>query len=323
MSSGKQAQHALVLNRIADIQATIDTALPPGAVVPRHTDAGHFYGVPSGGVYPSVTGVIQYVKDPSIQQFDMNEALRYVEKHLHTCVTDGDLDYMKVMDMLYAAKKAPRGVLMDAADIGTQIHDRREKYFQDWIDQGQKPLLVNYYSIDTDDARLVSAMLALGKFVDNSGYIPIRTEVLVYSDQYELAGQLDDLGMINTVVRKGDPDCQHDFWYEGMKTRCIKCDRKRVWQFCLTDLKSSNQFKDSYYLQVALYGMMFTHLTGLKPERNFILKVSKTDGQYKTEELRYMPQLVANAKRVIVAAKAAQKVKELRKISNAKKVISI
>jgi len=255
----------------------------------------------------------------------MNEALRYVEAHLHECVTDGDLDYMKVMDVLYAAKKAPRGVLMDAADIGTQIHDRREKYFQDWIDAGSPPLIQQYFSTDKDDPRLVSAMLALGKFLDESQYIPIRTEVLVYSDKYKLAGQLDDLGMINTVVRKGDPDCVHNEWFSGMETRCDKvgCGRKRRWEFCLTDLKSSNQFKDSYYLQVALYGMMFTQLTGLKPDRNFILKVSKTDGQYKTEELRYMNQLVANAKRVVVAAQAAQKVKELRKISNAKKVITI
>ncbi len=324
MYSGRDAQFDEVKNRIKKIQDQIDLTLPPGAVVPRHTDAGHFYGVPSGGVYPSVTGIIGYVKDPSIQQFGMNEALRYVEAHLHECVTDGDLDYMKVIDMLYAAKKAPRGVLMDAADIGTQIHDRREEYFQDWIDDNKRPSLSNYYRTDVDDPRLVSAMLALGRFCDESEYIPIRTEVLVYSDKYELAGQLDDLGMINTVIRKGDPDCKHLYWYNrDGSTRCEHCDRKKQWHFCLTDLKSSNQFKDTYYLQVALYGMMFRQLTGLKPDRNFILKVSKVDGVYKTEELTRMNQLVANAKRVILAAKAVKKVKELRKKSNAKKVIVI
>jgi len=232
---------------------------------------------------------------------------------------------MQVMDMLYEAKKAPKGVLMDAADIGTQIHDRRELYFQDWIDAGSPPLLQQYFQVGKDDVRLVSAMRALGKFLDESEYIPIRTEVLVYSDKYKLAGQLDDLGMINTVVRKGDPDCVHNEWFDGLETRCDKvgCGRKKHWEFCLTDLKSSNQFKDSYYLQVALYRMMFVQLTGLQPSRNFILKVSKTDGEYKTEELTRMTQLVANAKRVIVAEQAMRKVKEIRKNSNAKKVIVI
>jgi len=319
MSSGKLQQDELVQTRIAEIQAIIDKTLPPGAVVPRHTDAGHFYGVPSGGVYPSVTGIISYVKDPSIQQFDMNEALRFVEKHLHECVVEGDLDYMKVMDVLYNAKYASKGVLMDAADIGTQIHDRREQYFQDWIDDKKRPDIHDYWG-DGDDIRLVSAMRALGQFCDESGYIPIRTEVLVYSDKYKLAGQLDDLGMVNTVIRKGDKDCDHNLWHNGMSTRCDKCDMKRQWHFCLTDLKSSNQFKDTYYLQVALYGMMFVQLTGLKPERNFILKVSKTDGRYKTEELKKMRQLVAGAKKIILAAQAVQKVKEIRKGSNAKTI---
>ena len=312
----------LVHDHVKAMRGLIDTALPPGAVVPRHTDGGHFYGVPNGGVYPSVTGVISYVKDPSIQQFDMNEALRYVETHIHTAMVGGEVDFMKVMDVMHEAKKAPKGVLVDAGDIGTKIHDKREEYYQDWIDTGKRPLIEKYYT-DQDDVRLISGMRALSSFCDDSGYIPIRTEVMVYSDKYRIAGMLDDVGMVNTVIRKGDRACQHELWYEGMKTRCDKCDHKRQWQFCLTDLKSSNQFKDSYYFQVALYIMMFTDLVKVKPERSFILKVSKTDGRYSTEELTKMPQLVAGAKKVIAAAEAVEKVKQLRKKSNAKQVIVI
>jgi len=323
MSTGRDQQQKLVLDKVHEVQKAIDTALPPGAVVPRHTDQGHFYGVPSGNVYPSVTGIIGYVKDPSIQQFDMNEALRYVEKHIPDTVVDGELDLFKVMDMLHEAKKAPRGILMDAADIGTQIHDRREKYYQDWIDTDTRPDITQYYDVNQDDIRLISAIRALGKFCDEHEYIPIRCEMLVYSDKYQIAGTLDDLGMVNTIIRKGDKKCQHDLFYDAYNTRCMKCDLKRVWQVCLTDLKSSNQFKDSYYLQVALYQMMFVDLTGVKPKRNFILKTDKKDGHYKIEELKKMPSLIANAKRVIMAAQAMGKVKEIRKQSNAKKVISI
>lgn len=322
-SQGREQQDKLVLQRIHEVRDAIDKALPPGSVVPRHTDEGHFYGVPNGKVYPSVTGIIGYVKDPSIQQFDMNEALRYVEAHLSEVVVNGEIDLFKAMDLLHEAKKAPKGILMDAADIGTKIHDRREKYYQDWIDTDTRPDIVNYYDVNQDDVRLVSAMRALGKFCDEHEYIPIRCEMLVYSDKYEIAGTLDDLGMVNTITRVGKKDCQHNLWYDGYNTRCDKCDLKRTWQVCLTDLKSSNQFKDSYFLQVALYQMMFVDLTGIKPKRNFILKTSKTDGRYSIEELKKMPSLISQAKKVIMAAQAMSKVKEIRKSSNAKNVITI
>jgi hypothetical protein len=322
MTAGQEVQMQLVQSRVTAIRGLIDDVLPPGAVVPRHTDEGHFYGVPSGKVYPSVTGIIGYVKDPSIQQFDMNEALRYVEAHLHECVTEGELDYMKVIDMLHGAKRAPRGVLMDAADIGTRIHNRRERYFQDWINTDKRPNVLDYYN-ETDDIRLVSAMRALSRFCDEQEYIPIRTEVLVYSDRYKLAGQLDDVGMINTIVRKGDVGCAHEYVYSGYITRCEHCDRKREWQFALMDLKSSNQFKDSYYYQVALYYMMFHGLTGIRPERSFILKVSKDDGMYKIEELKKISSLVSGAKKIIEAAAAVERVKDIRSASTQKPRLQI
>jgi len=325
MNNGLDKQKQLVADLVLDVQTRIDNALPPGAVVPRHTSAGHFYGVPSGGIYPSVTGVLGAFKDPSIQQFDMNEALRYVEAHLPSTVVNGKLDLLAVADMLYNAKSASRGIFMDAADIGTQIHDRREKYYQDWIDAGpwQRPPIENYYDINQDDVRLISAIRALGLFCDEHQYIPIRCEMLVYSDKYKLAGTLDDLGMVNTIVRKGDKNCVHQLIHNGEDTRCFNCDHKRSWQLALTDLKSSNQFKDSYFLQVAIYQMMFVDLTGVKPERNFILKTSKEGGKYQLEELKKMPRLIAAAKRVIMASGAIQTVKELRKDSNTKETIKI
>jgi hypothetical protein len=325
MATGRDLQLQLVADLVRDAQVQIDKALPPGSVVPQHTDGGHFYGTNGGSVYPSVTGVIGYIKDPSIQQFDKNEALRYVETHLHTVVDNGKIDYLKVIDLLHNAKNASRGVLMDAADIGTQIHDRRERYYQDWIDAGplKRPDIASYYDLEKDDSRLISAMRALGKFCDEQEYIPVRTEVMVYSDRYQIAGMLDDIGYVNSFIRKGDKNCQHNLWIDGLTTRCDKCSYKRQWQFVLSDLKSSNQFKDSYYYQVALYHLMFVDLVGRKPKRSFILKTSKTDGNYKLEELTNMAQLVAGAKRILAAARAVEKVKELRSGANKKKVIKI
>jgi len=325
MDNGLNKQKQLVEDLVRDTQNQIDTALPPGAVVPRHTGAGHFYGVPSGGVYPSVTGVLGAFKDPSIQAFDMNEALRYVEANIPNTVKDGKFDLLAVADMLYKAKTASRGIFMDAADIGTQIHDRREEYYQDWIDAGvwNRPAIGDYYDLDKDDVRLISAIRALGTFCDEHQYIPIRCEMLVYSDKYKLAGTLDDLGMVNTIIRKGEKNCTHKMIHEGLNSRCFNCDHKRVWQLALTDLKSSNQFKDSYFLQVAIYQMMFVQLTGIKPKRNFILKTNKEGGKYQLEELKKMPSLISAAKHVIMASGAIAKVKRIRKESNTKPTIKI
>jgi len=304
------------------VATQIDEKLPPGAVTPRHTGDGHFYGVPSGNVYPSVTGVISVIKDRSIQNFDMNEAMRYVEANIKGCVVDGSLDMMKTIDLLHNAKKASRNIFKDAGDIGTQIHDRREEYFQQWIDTGSRPSIFDYIKED-DDPRLKSGMRGVSLFCDETEYIPIRTEVMVYSDRYKLAGMLDDIGIINTVKRKGDRNCAHDLLYEQYITRCIKCDMKKAWEVCMMDLKSSNQFKDSYYYQVSIYYMMFKEITGLITDRNFILKVSKDNGKYKTEELTNMRSLVAGAKKIIAAADAVDKVKDLRKTSNAPNVLQI
>jgi hypothetical protein len=320
--TGKNAQMNAVNLTVQAIAKQIDEALPPGAVTPRHTGDGHFYGVPSGNVYPSVTGVISVIKDRSIQNFDMNEAMRYVEQNINDCVVDGKLDMMKTIDLLHNAKKASRNILKDAGDIGTQIPDRREEYFQRWIDDGSRPSISDYVK-DDDDPRLKSGMRALDMFCNETEYIPIRTEVMVYSDRYKLAGMLDDIGMINTVKRKGDLKCAHDLYYDMLVTRCMKCDMKKAWEVCMMDLKSSNQFKDSYYYQVSIYYMMFENLTGIKTDRNFILKVSKDNGKYKTEELTKMRNLVAGAKKIIAAAAAVDKVKDLRKTSNAPNVLQI
>src|SRR3990167_6243518 len=102
-------------------------------------------------------------------------------------------------------------------------------------------------------------MRALQVFCIKENYIPIATELYVYSDKYNIAGTLDDVGMMP--------------------------DKNGKMQLVLMDLKTSNQFKDSYFLQVTLYWYMFKKLTGLIPKRNFILKLNKEDGTYKIEDI--------------------------------------
>jgi hypothetical protein len=275
---------------VREARARIDHALPPGAVVPQHTADGHFYGVPSGGVYPSVTGKLNAVKDESIQNWSMNQALQYVQDHMPEVIRkDGSIDLIKAADMFDAAGKEPRLQLRAAGDIGTQVHDRREKLFQDWIDSDRisdgRPDIRDYIKND-DDPRLIAGMLAIDKFLEDTKYIPIRTEVMVYSDKFQVAGMLDDVGMMQHNGR---------------------------WKLSIIDLKTSNQMKAHYWLQVALYTMMFRDITGVRPEHHAILKVHKERPEYKLEEITNMRSVIAGAKSVLKVYDVMQFIKSQRK----------
>jgi len=282
----------LVALTVTAISQQIDEKLPAGRVVPQHTDAGHFYAIydkadgTHSAVYESVSKKINAVKDESIQNFSMNEALRTVEAGLGGIVVNGQIDLMKATDLLFKAKHSARDVMRNAGAIGTAIHDRREEYMQDWIDLNtieQRPDINDYIRPD-DDPRLVAGMNGLEKFIIENRYVPIRTEVMVYSHTFKTAGMLDDIGIM------------------------FKKNRKRGgnWRFVLMDLKTSNQFKAHYWLQVAMYYLMFLENTGLKPDDSLILKVFKDRPVYKLEYLKKMPRLVAGVKNVF-------KVEELMK----------
>lgn len=292
------AQDHVLDQFVSEVRKIIDMALPPGAVVPQHTGDGHFYGVPSGGVYPSVTGKLSTVKDESIQNWNMNEALKFVEQNLARVVVNGEIHIPSAIDLFAEAQRVPKGLLQKAGDIGTQVHDRREKYFQAWIDSGKitngRPDIHEFMN-DGDDPRLHAGMLALDKFLNDTGYIPIRTEVMVYSDKYKVAGMLDDIGII-----------KHNGY----------------WKLALMDLKTSNQMKAHYWLQVALYHMMFKDLTGLRPEVNFILKVSKDFPGYQLEYIHSIHKVVAGVKNVLKVAETMDFIKSKRK-NNGKTVVKI
>lgn len=274
--------------KAANYRKIITEAIPPGSIIPAHTSEGHFYKV-GDKLYGSVTGKLQVLKDPSLANWKMNRALDYVWNKLALPNQDS-FEIPNLEKTIAEAKNAPQEIFEDAGDIGTQIHDDRQKYFQDWIDKGERPELTNIQypktqqfpiNIDTDPRR-ISAFRALNKFCDDTGYIPVATELLLWSEKLGVAGTLDDLGIINGKL-------------------------------VLCDLKSSNQFKDTYFLQVAMYYQMLVERTGLKPRECFILKVSKENGTYELEYLKDMRKLVKIAKAVLAVDEGFQFIKQSRK----------
>ena len=95
--------------------------------------------------------------------------------------------------------------------------------------------------------------------------------------------------------------------------RCSRCNYKAKKTLALIDLKSSNQMKEHYFLQVAMYYEMFRKLTGIKIDRFHILKVSKTDGTYFLQEIRDMGMVIECAKHELKLSDGMDKIREMMK----------
>lgn len=273
------------------IRRIINEKIPGGSVIPAHTDKGHFYDVGERRL-PSVTGKLQLLKDESLTNWKMNQAVGYVRKHWTS------FNAQNVEAHLTNALNMSGETLADAGGIGRLIHDCRERYYTEWIETGVRPMRsVDFVPKDQYDIRAISAMRALEQFVIDWNYVPVVTELLVYDLQSSVAGTLDDIG----IMRSKD----------GKKRELVLCD-----------LKSSNAFKDSYFFQVAMYYDMFKKLTGLKPTRCFILKVSKEDGTYQLEDMKDVMKIVRLSRNLLKVSEGLEEIKAQRK-DNQKRVVTL
>ncbi len=304
----------------ASIRQFILEKIPEGSVIPRHTEKEHLYEVIPAGrqIFKSVTTRLQVVKDESLINYKMNRALEYVFANFDKMTNDN------IMEHLENASQVSGGILKDAGDIGTAIHSYREAYFEEWIKNWKRPeSALAFIPPWQVDPRAKSGMRALEKFVVEEDYIPLVCEMMVWDVQFRVAGTLDDVGLLRKVLRPGTFGCQHELIMdEKLVSRCLHCDRKTRYELVLVDLKTSNQFKDHYFFQVALYFMMFCRLTGLRPKRCLILKVSKEDGSYKIEELFKIGKLVGFGKSMLRTNDGLDFIKSVRK-DNQKKVLVI
>lgn len=310
---------------IADIRKKINEAIPEGRVVTDHDEKGHFYiidDISPSPRYPSVTAKLQILKDESLINYKMNRAVEYVFRHWKKFTDDNILEHID------RAERVATEILFDAGDIGTDIHDYREAYFKDWIKTGRRPEdILSYIPSEKEDIRAKSALRALDKFITQHRYTPIVSELYVYSHKLKTAGTLDDLGLMYWPVRNryGDRNCLHPnsiISVDGKKMRCMECEFKGIRRFVLMDVKTSNQLKDHFFFQVALYYWMFKELTGLRPEIAFILKLSKEDGQYKMENLRQPSKLASYARSMVRTKNGIEFIREIRK-DNLKRVVTL
>lgn len=315
------------MNGLAEYyQNKIKEALPEGKVMPAHNEKGHFYVIndPEFGnpTYPSVTAKLQLLKDEGLMNYKMNRAIDYVFAN-YKSFTDEN-----ILEQLGLAAQAPVQEFEDAGDIGRQIHDCREVYFKEWIKIGEKPQKESIYSISDPlmaaDTRIISTLRALDSFIKDYRYWPIACELYVYSHKLKCAGTLDDIGLMYWIKRQGQQNCPHTesiIDEKKNKITCMVCGHQTSANpsFVLMDVKTSNRFKDHYFFQVGLYYSMFYKLTGLRPEKVFILKLDKENGTYKLENLRQPSRLATYGRALIRTNEGMDFIKSLRK-DNLKRV---
>ena len=319
------------------MRAVIRTALPEGTVVSEHNEDGHWYRVirdkavanvvgvsnDTNPLYPSVTGKLQCLKDDGLANYKMNRALDYIFAHFSEFTPEN------VMEHIDIASRQSADILTDAGDIGTLVHDTREKIFSQWIESGVRPVnFPGFLTEDRQDVRAISCLAALEQFCIDKGYVPVMAEMMVYSHEMKTAGTLDDLGLMRVEMRDGDKACTHGDGAYILKRedqnvdRCARCGAKWKWAFVLVDLKTSNRFKDHYFFQVALYYDMIRKITGLTPEKCFILKLSKEDRTYKMEDLKAPKRLAQYSKYIIKTNEGLDFISGLRK-DNQRTVVRI
>ena len=297
---------------VPELRKLIQSRLP--LVVPAHTSEGHFYDVPEHMVtLPSVSTCHAVLKDQSLRNFQVNEAGRYILTHYQE-FTDTNIE-----EHIELAKRASIDRRDEAGDIGTEVHRLRELVYQG-INIDNEPSMI--------DIRVQSAIRALRKFLDDTGWIPLFWELKLYRynprTKLGVAGMLDDIGLTPYVVRPGTAGCEHNWMFSELSgiygeqlwkqvDRCVKCGRKVKWELELLDIKTSNQFKDSYWLQVAEYYKMFVKCVGLRPKRVFILVLGKEDGTYQVEVIKDLALGMRASEYAVKLWYAMRKVMESRK----------
>ncbi len=250
-----------------------------------HSQEGHFYLDPNTQEkYSSVTGRLQILKDPAIQNWKKNRALEYIEQNWNSARNYQPEDISKI---LADASQAPEIEFETAGSIGTDVHNFRHNCFKLLIEGGILMPLAEIYK-QTPDHKLdcLSALRGIDLFMKEHNYVPLLCEVPLVDDKLKLGGCTDDIGIVDG-------------------------------ELSLIDIKTSNRgWKIHFGLQVALYYYMFVKTFHIKPKKVYILHLSKENGTYNLIPLTNMPFLIRTAKKVIQIANAIDLISDEKKIKS-------
>lgn len=245
--------------------------------IPMHSREGHFYQSPTTlKIYPSVTGRLAHLANHSQRNWRKNRTLDYIRDNFHQMTKENLAEHLKL------AWELPESLFKQAGNTGTETHDWREIYFKRLMRGNTNSIVETYKKQPRKSSEVLSTLIALERFVADTGYKPLLCEIPMVSDRLEVGGSLDDAGLLNG-------------------------------ELILLDVKTSNQISASYYFQVGIYAEMFKETYGRKPKRLYILKLSKTDGTYLLHEIQDAAKTIKTSIKFLQVANELDKINELIK----------
>lgn len=271
------------------IQLVLREKIPEGLVVAEHTNDGHFYRyIPTNVKYASVTTKNGILDAPHLKKW----AARLGVEHLLLKIkADPSIlsREQELEELKHQAILVHQDEFEDAGDIGTRGHEVIDAWLQDWIKYGKRPDDVRAY-IKGEDARLWAISRSAEMFCRDFNVFPVASEMKVVSLRHKFAGTLDSLMMVQNILERGDPKCQHLYFFYTHKNLnkriCIHCKQKIELEFSIVDWKTSNSIdKVEYAMQVAAYWQAIWEMTGLRPKRIYIVRLDKTQAKYEVRVL--------------------------------------
>lgn len=159
-----------------------------------------------------------------------------------------------------SAKKAPREILEDAGDVGTEAHDALEQAIKFAI--ATNGGVVEKLVTAVKDERAQKCCSAALDWMAAHKVRWIATEQKIYSREHEFAGTMDGKAFVTSC---DNPVC---------------CPVRFADARSIIDWKSSNQLSVSYLPQVAAYRAAKLEETGEELTDGFILRLGKEKGEF-------------------------------------------
>src|SRR3990167_7814434 len=149
---------------------------------------GHVYSIPeTAEEFVSVTTRLNVIHKPIFNDWKMNRALEYLYKHHYEIVEENK-------DTIFRqAKQYPEELFQQAGELGTKIHQIIDEYIKDWINAGtlECPYSIKDKLKDEQDMNVWSAVRSVEAWFEMTKYIPLASELRVWSPKHKIAGTLD------------------------------------------------------------------------------------------------------------------------------------
>jgi hypothetical protein len=273
--------------RILKLRGLIQERIPASVVV--LDPVKHVYNnMPNPSIkYKSVTTKLKVISNPIWAEWRVNRVIEFVEQNPFDETKETFKEYLQ------RAKNYPEELFRAAGDRGTKVHDYADKYFKKWILEDKQPDNITSFVQQEKDATIWSAVRSIEAWVKKTDYIPLASELTLWHDKEELAGTMDNIGIIGNEI-------------------------------VVVDWKTSNQLREDYELQLSCYAQMFYLLARFKPKRGIIVKADKEHGQSKDfDEILDLKQRYKTYKVASKLYDDMQDLRDLRKFIKQNKVIKI